>query len=179
MQFLTAGKHQTPCQRGHTYQQKHINEYSVTHPVWGSIKVASAQGSRMWFPQFTGVHVSSWLGRDTQLRVILIMSRSFGLRGVKSKAQACQHRPPHCRAVVPTEPSTLDSQLCFHSNCTHPQARQHKRSLCFAFSLHSPQTGMFERQAAVVGRGPSTAAGLLSQQSRNSARGLIRCQVGH
>ena len=36
----------------------------------------------MWFPQFTGAHVSSWLRRDTQLRVILIMSRSFGLCGV-------------------------------------------------------------------------------------------------
>lgn len=50
--------------------------------------------------------------------------------------------------------------------------------LCFEFSLQSPQTGMFERQAAVVGRGPSTAAGLLSQQSRNSARGLLLMPSG-
>lgn len=127
---------------------------------------------------FTRIDVSSFLECEMQLRMVLIMSWSFGLCVVKSTTQAYQRCPPYCCTVVPTKPSTLGSQLCFHSMRTHPQAQQHKRSLCFAFSLHSPQTGMFERQAAVVGRGPSTAAGLLSQRSRNSARGLIPMPSG-
>lgn len=47
---------------------------------------------------------------------------------------------------------------------THPQTWQHIGRLRFGFSLHSPQTEVLEKQAAVVGSGPSTAAGLLFQQ---------------
>lgn len=55
-------------------------------------------------------------------------------------------------AAQPIKPFTLGDQLPFHSMRAHPLARQHKWTLCFAFSHHSPQTRMFERRAAVAGR---------------------------
>lgn len=89
--------------------------------------------------------------------------------------QYCQ---PYCCTVVPTKPSTLSSQLCFHSMLTHPQAQRHKWSLCFAFSHHRLETGMFERQAAVVGRGPLTAASCPSGAGSQPGASY-RCQMGH
>lgn len=77
-------------------------------------------------------------------------------------------------AAQPIKPFTLGDRLPFHSMRAHPLARQHKRTLCFAFSHRSPQTRMFERRAVVAGSPPpAAAAGLLSQQSRNPARGLM------
>lgn len=57
-------------------------------------------------------------------------------------------------AARPIKPFTLADRLPFHSMRAHPPARQHKRTLCFAFSHRSPQTRMFERRAVVAGRAP-------------------------
>lgn len=58
--------------------------------------------------------------------------------------------------VFPTKPPVgrlhgQSLQLCFQPALKHPR----KWGLCFARSGHSPQTGMLDRRAVAVGRGPS------------------------
>ena len=67
-----------------------------------------------------------------------------------------------CTVARPEAP-VWNFQLCFHSALTHP----HKWTLCFACSRHSPQTGMFERQAAAVGGGPSAAVPARKEHRQN------------
>lgn len=69
----------------------------------------------------------------------------------------------------------LCAASCISTPCAHIlQPINTKEVFVLIFSSHSSQTGMFERPAAaVVGRGPSAAACLLSQRSRNTARGLV------
>lgn len=53
-------------------------------------------------------------------------------------------------AAQPIKPFMPGDRLPFRSMRAHPLARQHKQTLCFAFSHLSPQTRMFERQAAAA-----------------------------
>ncbi len=155
MLFWTACKQQIHCQGGHTNQQTHRRITSLSHTSCRKqhgglhILVASTEQLKMWFPQFTGVHVSSWLGCDAQLRMVLIKSCSFGFHTVKSTAY--QHCPPYGGVLHRCTNRTINAgqppMFPLNANTSTGPAAQ-KESLFCIFSPHPTDRNVWEASSS-------------------------------